>query len=341
VDFDGRFTFGQYDEVLVFDHTTDEWWAAGSIGERVLALPEPAVEEVALDFSTEWKEKAYLQAVTQALDYIAAGDIYQVNLAHSWQSPWPRHTAALGFYEKLRAFSPAPYAAYLQMGERQMLSVSPELFLKMDGQQVMTRPIKGTRPRYRDPDEDERSAYELMTSAKEIAELVMITDLERNDLGQVCEYGSVRVSELLKMERYAQVFHLVSTVEGTMRAELDHFDVLRACFPGGSISGAPKKRALEIIDELEPTAREWYTGAIGYLGAHDDSQFNIAIRTAVVKDETIRFFTGSGIVADSEAAREYEETWHKASSLLGAAKWLQAEPKKEAEPEAPPMIHPA
>ena len=184
----------------------------------------------------------------------------------------------------------------------------------------MTRPIKGTRPRYYNAGEDERSAYELMTSPKEIAELIMITDLERNDIGKVCEFGSVRVAELLKLERFAQVFHLVSTVEGRLRPEFGHLQALHACFPGGSISGAPKHRALEIIAELEPVSRGLYTGAIGYLGANGESQFSIAIRTAIIENGMLSLHAGAGIVADSQADSEYEETLHKAAGFFAAAR---------------------
>jgi len=156
---------------------------------------------------------------------------------------------------------------------------------------------------------------------KEIAELIMITDLERNDLGQVCEFGSVVVPDLLRLERFQQVFHLVSTVEGTLRAEVDHASALRACLPGGSISGAPKIRALEIIRELEPFPRGLYTGVLGWFGVNGESQFSIAIRTAVAEAGRLHFHAGAGIVADSDPAREYEETWHKAATLLGAARW--------------------
>jgi anthranilate/para-aminobenzoate synthase component I len=195
----------------------------------------------------------------------------------------------------------------------------------MSGRHILTRPIKGTRPRMESPAEDERQALELTTSPKEIAELVMITDLERNDLGHVCEFGSVTASQLLHLERYAQVFHLVSTVEGTLREEISQVEALATCFPGGSISGAPKKRALEIIRELESAPRGLFTGAIGYFGYNGESQFNIAIRTvAIHRDESGRglaeFHVGAGITADSHPEREWEETLHKAAGILQAAR---------------------
>ncbi len=323
VEFDGSFRFGVYPEVLVFDHARERWFEHGSLSGR---LPRAAVESTVppLNFQPQWTREGFTAAVQRALGYIAAGDIYQVNLAQPFAAPWPAGADAFGYYQRLRAFSPAPHAAFLDQGVRQVMSASPELFLRLSGRTVRTRPIKGTRPRRRDPQEDERSAYELLTSAKEIAELIMITDLERNDLGQVCEFGTVAVTELLKLERFEQVFHLVSTVEGQLRADIDHLGALAACFPGGSISGAPKKRALEIIAELEPFPRGLFTGAIGHLGANGESQFSIAIRTAVAEGETVHFHTGAGIVADSLPEKEWEETWHKASTLLGAATWRGA-----------------
>jgi anthranilate/para-aminobenzoate synthase component I len=190
--------------------------------------------------------------------------------------------------------------------------------LRLSGSHIQTRPIKGTRPRSSDPTRDAQLAYELQTSAKEMAELVMITDLLRNDLGKVCEFGSVQVPELARLERFAQVQHLVSTVEGRLRRDVTHFSALASCFPGGSITGAPKFRAMEIIDELEPIARGPYTGAIGYLGFNRESQLSIIIRTAICKDRMIYFHAGAGIVADSDPGAEYDETMAKARGFLAA-----------------------
>ena len=216
--------------------------------------------------------------------------------------------------------SPAPYAGLLCVEDRVIACSSPELFLQMEGREAVTRPIKGTRPRGGDAAGDAAAARELWDSAKERAELVMITDLERNDLGRVCEYGSVEVRELLKLERYAQVHHLVSTVAGRLRADAGHIDALRACFPGGSVTGAPKMRAREIIAELEPVSRGVYTGAMGYLGYDGHSAFNIPIRTAVLEaDGRAHFHAGAGIVADSQPRKEWEETLWKAAGLLRAA----------------------
>jgi anthranilate/para-aminobenzoate synthase component I len=223
-------------------------------------------------------------------------------------------------FTRLLAVSPAPFAAYLDCGDFQLASSSPEQFLRMSGSHIATRPIKGTRPRSADVTRDAQLAYELQTSAKELAELVMITDLLRNDLGRFCEFGSVQVPELAHLERFAQVQHLVSTVEGRLRADVTHFAALASAFPGGSITGAPKFRAMEIIDELEPIARGPYCGCLGYLGFNRESQLSISIRTAIHKDSMAYFHVGAGIVADSSPEAEYEETLAKAAGFLRALK---------------------
>ncbi|MGH8045848.1 MAG: aminodeoxychorismate synthase component I [Chthoniobacterales bacterium] len=316
--FDGSFRFGIYPNLLAFVHGEDRWFAIGNP-----PLPgEPVPREAApWKFRPTMTPAQYCRMVRRAQEYIAAGDIYQACLAHRFESqrtshPWP-------LYAALRHYSPAPYAAYLALGDTVVLSASPECFLELSGRRILTRPIKGTRPRRHDPDADERSAYELITSSKEVAELVMITDLERNDLGRVCEYGSVHVADLLRLERFEQVFHLVSTVEGTLRPEISHVEAVAACFPGGSISGAPKKRALEIIAELEPGPRGIYTGAVGFLGFNGESRFNIAIRTVVMRGNEASFHVGAGIVSDSEPQKEWQETLDKAAGILLAASRIE------------------
>ena len=251
--------------------------------------------------------------VARAQEYIAAGDIYQVNLAQKMSTRFTGNSYSL--FEHLLARSPAPGAAFLDFGDTCVLSASPELFLRIRGRHITTRPIKGTRPRSRDPLRDEQLAFELLTDPKELAELIMITDLERNDLGRICEYGSVTVSELVQLERFAQVFHLVSTIEGILRPGVDALAAVRACLPGGSISGAPKRRACEIIHELEPCPRGIYTGIIGYFDDSGDAAFSMAIRTMVLEGEQLHFSVGSGITAGSIPAREYEETLHKAVGM--------------------------
>ncbi len=277
----------------------------------VLGLP-PRFEGLRSNFT----RPAYEAAVERALAYIRAGDIYQVNLSQ-------RFEATLGgrdpfdAYLHLRAQSPAPFGAYLSFPGYAVLSSSPERFLRYDPatRLIETRPIKGTRPRGPGPQTDRALADELLSSAKDRAENVMIVDLERNDLGRVAEIGSVRVTGLCELESYATVHHLVSTVQARLRPDRDVVDLLRATFPGGSITGAPKIRAMEIIDELEPVARGVYTGAIGYIRSNGALDLNIAIRTMMVKDQRAFFHVGGGIVADSDPAQEYEETLHKGAAL--------------------------
>ncbi len=321
VEYDGTFRFGFYEDALIFRHADQSWHEVGGLWEKIQQAEPPDPAPAAWPrFSAEITCERFCAMVGRAQEYIAAGDIYQVNLAHRFTAPWQGD--AFSFYEALRHYSPAPHAAYLALGGRALLSSSPEHFLKMSGRAIRTRPIKGTRPRRAEPEADTLSAYELCTSPKEAAELVMITDLERNDLGRVCEYGSVVVRELLQLERFEQVFHLVSTVEGRLRAEVDHIAALRACFPGGSITGAPKKRAREIIAELEPSPRGLYTGALGWFGFNGESQFNIAIRTVVVESDRAHFHVGAGIVADSVPEQEWQETLDKAAGILLAAERL-------------------
>jgi para-aminobenzoate synthetase component 1 len=223
-------------------------------------------------------------------------------------------------FERLSEVSPAPFAAFLDCGDFHLASTSPELFLRLSGRHIVTRPIKGTRPRSADATRDAQLSYELQTSAKEMSELVMITDLLRNDLGRVCEFGSVQVPELVRLERYTHVQHLVSTIEGRLRSGVTHFAALASCFPGGSVTGAPKIRAMEIIDELEPLTRGPYTGALGYLGFNRESQLSIIIRTAIVKNGHACFNAGAGIVAESNPEAEYEETLAKARAFLDVLK---------------------
>lgn len=256
----------------------------------------------------------FIARVGRAQDYIRRGHIYQVNLSHRLSAA--NELPGWDLFERLSEISPAPFSAYLDCGDFQLASSSPELFLRLSGRHIITRPIKGTRPRSADPTRDAQYTYELQTSAKEMAELVMITDLLRNDLGRVCEYGSVQVPELVRLERYAHVQHLVSTVEGRLRNGVTHFAAFASCFPGGSVTGAPKIRAMEIIDELEPITRGPYTGALGYLGFNRESQLSIIIRTAIAKAGHAHFHVGAGIVADSQAEAEHDETIAKARGFL-------------------------
>jgi aminodeoxychorismate synthase component I len=324
VDYEGSFVFGDFPEMLVFCQHDGIWWEAGELSE-CLRVTSDAPAEIG-PFGGGMDRENFVRGVERIQEWIAAGDIYQVNLSQGFEAE-VTGGSLFGLYETLRDASPAPMAAWLSLDGREVLCSSPETFLKISGRGIETRPIKGTRPRFADPDEDRRSAYELQTSAKEIAELVMITDLLRNDIGQVCEFGSVEVSEMLQLESLAQVHHLVSTVNGTLRPETDAIDALAACFPGGSITGAPKKRAMEIIRELEQAPRGIYCGAIGWLGYHGESSFNIAIRTLVREGERLVYQVGAGIVADSDPAGEYQETLHKAAGIrLAVERWRARAP---------------
>ncbi|PWU08339.1 MAG: aminodeoxychorismate synthase, component I [Verrucomicrobia bacterium] len=271
---------------------------------------------IASGLTSNLSREQFISLVERAQDYIHAGDIYQVNLCQRFSACWP--FSGWKLFENLSTVSAAPFAAYLDCGDFQVCSASPELFLRLSGRHIQTRPIKGTRPRSGDSTRDAQLSYELQTSAKENAELVMITDLLRNDLGKVCEFGSVQVPELARLERYPQVQHLVSTVEGRLREDATHFSAFASCFPGGSVTGAPKFRAMEIIDELEPVTRGPYTGALGYLGFNRESQLSIVIRSAICRDGLTFFHSGAGIVADSRPDAEYEETMAKARGFFEA-----------------------
>lgn len=269
------------------------------------------------DVFSNFDRPTYVRTTQRAIDYIHAGDCFQVNIAQRLLTP-QRHSS-LVVYEKLRARNPAPFAGYFDLGDYAIASASPERFLKLTGNEVTTRPIKGTRPRgHFGPEEDMFRAGELEVSAKDRAENVMIVDLLRNDLGRVCRYGSVRVESLCRLESYRTVHHLVSEVHGTLRPGLGPVDLLRAAFPGGSITGAPKIRAMEIITELEQTARGPYCGCLGYIGFDGSVDTNLLIRTFTIGHGWMQFPVGGGIVADSDPDQEYEETWHKAEGLLRA-----------------------
>ncbi len=326
VDYDGNYTFGVYPETLIYHHAHDIWHESGKLSSSLAnaqAIKNPA--QVGR-FSHSMTRKAYLSAVRRAQEWIAAGDIYQVNLSYRMRAD-VSGGSLFPLYQKLRGSSPSPMCAWLSLGDREILCSSPELFLRVTGDRVETRPIKGTRPRFDNPGADTRSAEDLRSSTKEAAELVMITDLLRNDLGQVCRYGSVRVEDLLRLETFEHVHHLVSTVSGRLSKDMDSVDVLAACFPGGSVTGAPKIRAMQIIHELETIPRGLYCGAMGWLGFGGDACFNIAIRTLVRECGHLSYHIGAGIVADSDPAKEYEETLHKAAGIRRALEnWRKSKP---------------
>ena len=343
--------FAWYDAALVADVIDGRAWLVGT-GEAVdrlearLAVPDPRASRLelcahpggpAVAFEANMTPADYLERVRVARRYIAAGDIYQVNLSQRLSAPIDG--PGLDVYRRLRRASPAPFAAYLaapggaSAPGLEVLSSSPERLLLAAGERLQTRPVKGTRPRGRDAAEDARLAAELRASAKDAAEHVMIVDLERNDLGRVAAVGSVAVPEFAALERYANVHHLTSTIEARRCPGVGLAELLRAVFPGGSISGAPKIRALEIIDELEPTARGVYTGAIGYVSADGRCDLNVAIRTITVAAGRAHAHVGGAIVHDSVPEAEYLETLDKARGMaraLGARLPDEAPPLRRA-----------
>jgi len=322
---------GFYMASYVADHVEKAAWVAGCDEDAVEQLNKlveksenghwlpitprfTTINRARRHFKSSFTYEEYIRVVERALEYIAAGDIFQANITHRFETKFDRDPAVL--FDLLNRNNPAPYSAFIDGGDHHVVSCSPELFLLNQGSMVLTRPIKGTRPRSEVAPEDMRFRDELIASEKDAAEHVMIVDLERNDLGRVCEHGTVHVPEMRVVESFPRVHHLVSTVAGKLRRGNGFIDVLRATFPGGSITGAPKIRAMEIINELEKIPREIYTGAIGYIDISGSFQFNIAIRTLIVKDGKIYFSVGGGIVADSSPEDEYNETIIKASNLM-------------------------
>ena len=336
------FVMSLYDVVGAHDHDSGRTWLfssglPASSGERAarartrfdlfrarLERTRPArvpraPERVRRAATSSFSADGYRRAVDDVREAIRRGDIFQANLSQRWQLELPdAHQHMLRFDEALRAHSPSPFAATLALGDHVVLSASPERFLRLQGAQVETRPIKGTRPRGHDTPSDGALADELQASAKDRAENVMIVDVLRNDLGRVCETGSVRVPELCTLERFPQVWHLTSTVTGRLRPGLGAFELLHACFPGGSITGAPKIRAMELLETIEPVRRHLYTGAIGWIGWNGDADWNIAIRTAVATRAGITWNAGGGITADSDPDAEYHESLAKAAGLHAA-----------------------
>ncbi len=317
--------FAFYDEVLAYDGHSGKWFHCSRNGGRELparvasapAEVRPCEVKMA-ELRANFSEEGYRKAVERAIEYIYAGDIYQVNLSQRFDAPFSGDTFDL--YSRLRRRNAAPYCAYLRYPGFEVLSSSPERFLKVEGGLVETRPVKGTRPRGTDAESDRRLREELAASEKDHAELAMIVDLERNDLGRVCEPGTVKVARHAELERYARVFHLVSTVRGVLNEDAAGgvSALFRATFPGGSITGAPKIRSMEIIDELEPTERSVYTGTLGYISDVGTADLEIVIRTIIAARGMLHLQVGGGIVADSDPELERLETLHKAQALFEA-----------------------
>ena len=269
-------------------------------------------------FTSNYGQAAYMSAVERAREHIRAGDVVQVVLAHRLSAVAP--VAPFDVYRALRILNPSPYMFYLRHRERSVAGSSPEILVRALGRRIALRPIAGTRPRGADREEDERLEQELRASEKERAEHIMLVDLGRNDLGRAAAVGSVRTTELMRVERYSHVMHLVSHVEAELRAGLDAFDLLRATFPAGTVSGAPKKRAMELIESLEPARRGFYAGAMGYFDYHGNSDFCITIRTAAFERGAIHCGVGAGIVADSEPDAEWTETRNKGRAIEEAVR---------------------
>ncbi|MBM3250392.1 MAG: aminodeoxychorismate synthase component I [Candidatus Omnitrophica bacterium] len=290
--------------------------AEGLLGGGALQKREDVPHGPQARLRSNFRKAEYIAAVKSAKEYIRQGDIYQVNLTQRFQAK--TCLSAFQLYRRLRDLSPTCFGAYFDTGPFQIISSSPERFLCQRNNLVSTRPMKGTRPRAESRDKDMRFRKELLASAKDKAELVMIVDLERNDLGKVCNYDSVRVKSLRELEEYRTVYQTTATVEGSLYKGKDRLDLLRACFPGGSITGCPKVRAMEIIEELEPNRRGIYTGSLGYLSFSGEMDFNILIRTILKKGRDIYFGAGGGIVADSVPEKEYAETLVKAKAMIEA-----------------------
>jgi para-aminobenzoate synthetase component I len=326
--------FFYLDEWAVFDHKEEMLWTMILTQDEMVSgqarlekwtslwqehFAEKEEEEVTLpddgasDIGVSMSEEQFSTAVKRIQDYISQGDVFQVNLS-------VRQSQELGVepftvYKKLRELNPSPYMSYIQTPEFQIVSGSPELLVKKKGVEVSTRPIAGTRSRGKDAAEDEALAQELIDNEKERAEHVMLVDLERNDLGRVCRYGTVEVNEFMVIEKYSHVMHIVSNVRGTLDEHKTGADVIRSVFPGGTITGAPKIRTMEIIEELEPVRRGIYTGSIGWIGVNGDMELNIVIRTMLVKDKEAYIQAGAGVVIDSNPKYEYKESLKKAMAL--------------------------
>ena len=329
--------FGLYNWVIVVDHLENKTYIAtpdldienekniiediekkinnGEInGIDSICYEEKEVEKTKL--TSNFTKKEFEDAVIKVQDYIRQGDIYQANLTQRFNGKTTLSSYEL--YRDLRRFSPAPFGAFLNFEDSHILSNSPERFIKCVDRKVETRPIKGTRPRGKNKEEDLRLQEELINIEKDRAELLMIVDLEWNDIGRISKIGTVKVPELFVIEPYANVNHLVATVVGELEDDKDCVDAIKATFPGGSITGAPKIRSMEIIDELEPTQRNVYTGSIGYIGFNGDMDLNIAIRTIIKKDDNVYFQVGGGMTWDSNPSDEYQETLDKAQSIMKA-----------------------
>lgn len=319
-----QFKFNYYSEILVYDHKENIFYYTNEeknndwkekIENLKKVVKKRELKEIG-EIKSSFSYKKYEKAILKTKEYIELGDIYQANISQRFFLDFEYDPK--DFYLKLRTLSPAPFGAYLKEKNYTIVCNSPERFLFRKGSYIETCPIKGTRKRYFDYKRDKLAKKELKNSEKDKAEHLMIVDLERNDLGKICEIGTVKVKKMFSIESYANVHHMVSTVYGKLKKGFDVTDCLKATFPGGSITGAPKIRSMEIIDELEPVKRGVYCGSIGYIDNSGNFDFNIAIRTGVITNKKLYFYVGGGIVADSQPDLEYEETITKAKAFLSA-----------------------
>ena len=337
--------FFQVDQLWVYDHTTqilkmivskkcsgdpknyyidtvqevERYW---KLAETILNTPPEPVKPIPpiqpkrneLGLHSNISEDQYVGMVERAKHYIEEGDIYQANLSQRFETSFKGD--AFDLYENLRQINPSPFSGYMKLGDLTLVSSSPERLVKIEQGVLETRPIAGTRPRGRNNEEDNQLTGELLLNEKEQAEHLMLVDLERNDMGRVCEYGSVQVTDQMFIEQYSHVSHIVSNIRGTLKPNVTFKEILKAVFPGGTITGCPKIRCMEIIDELEPVARGPYSGSFGYIGFSDHIDLNIIIRTILLKDDKAYFHVGAGIVADSVPEKEYQETLDKAAAMI-------------------------
>jgi len=342
--YDGSLFLGFYDTILAVDHQKHQLIISSLSKERIkdilkqyyssfpnafgridrhsqLLVGNP--KKNSLPFKSNFTKAGYMKAVRQALEHIRRGDIYQINLSHQIKVPlthWRKYTEPAAIYKNLRQSFPSEFGAYFDDGRQVILSASPERFLKLEKGVAQVKPMKGTSPRGKTTVQDRKLKEQLQNSPKEIAELLMVTDLERNDLGRVCDYRSVKVKAMRTIEAYASVFQATSTIEGRLRKGCDQFDLLQATFPSGSVTGCPKIEAMKIIKKLERVPRGLYTGALGYMSFSGSMDFNVMIRTMFLKQDQITFHVGGGIVADSNPLDEWQETWDKAKPLIAALK---------------------
>lgn len=321
---DMRFVF--YKNIIIFDLINKKQYITSLDGnekeikdilttiKKAKNIKEEKFEESNKKFISNFKKEEYIDTIKKLKDYIESGDVYIANLTQRFFTETKLNSFEI--YKRLRSINKAPFSIFANYEDFQIISSSPERFIEIKDRKVITRPIKGTRPRGKNKEEDLKNSLELLNSEKDKAELLMVVDLERNDLSKVCKPHTVKVTELFKLEKYATVFHLVSTVEGILKDNMSPINCIRECFPGGSITGTPKIRAMEIIEELEGLKRNIYTGAIGYFDFRGNADFNIAIRTIIKKENNAYFGVGGGITYDSIEEDEYNETLDKAKALM-------------------------